>query len=455
MALKNIKPDGTAMSPEAYKLNELTITNKDGHVIDIQYAVQEIILTESIYSPTVICTVNLKDESDMIEVLPLYGMEALYVDISRTMGEGGSEQEFKGTFYVTDYPLYGRSSEREHVQVWGVTGVNKGVWTNSLKKISRSYEGCLLNEITSIAKKSLNLKVNENGSSPVQGKGIINIQSPLHAIDWFRRRLLDCCGTPFYLYQTLQNDEDEIELCSHQNMAKGSVYNSQPFTDTKLFSYEAGTSEDFNQRRHTILNISSQLKLSKFTPIRSGAWGSHTKWVDIGNKSWGKTIYKYDDDFPIDKTIFKSNLFDEPKNEEASGGGGGGGSSGSPTKKKNESEVGDEFYSNINTLSRNSGAYEGDLGNYIESTYEKTGIAKAWPGVFNTLQHEITVHGDLELNAGKIVDISFPKAADPLLVGTGEDVFLSGKYIVTSCVHTFKDSVYTTEMRVKRDSFVK
>jgi len=451
--LKNISPDGVALTPAAYELEEITICNKDGKAVDVQYQVQEITITESIYSPTLICTVSLSDESDLIEVLPVYGMETIYLKIKRQMMSGGS-QEFEHTFYVTDYPLYGRPSNREHMQAWSVTGVSKHVWKNPMLKLSRAYDGKISDQIVKIAKDAFELTVNYEGDCEAVGRGIINMQTPMKAMDWFRRRMHDPEeGAPYYLFQSIENGEDNCTLTSHTKLVKGSPHNSTTYTDSRTYTAEAGTPADFNQRKHKIIGISSSLKLSKFTPISQGTWGSQTQHVDLATRTFGKEYYTYKDDFKIEKTLLGSDLFKEPKHNEHTGGGGGG--SGSPTIKKNEEKPEEEFYACLNCLSRNSEAYEKDTQNYIEWTYEKLGLMRAYPGVFNTLHHTITLFGDLELNAGKIIDLQFPRAGDPMLTGGVVDEFLSGNYLVTSAIHRFKNQEYYTEVKVKRDSLEK
>jgi len=454
--MRNITADGTALTPDAFMLEEVSICTAKGEAIDLQYAVQEIIITESIYSPTLICTVKVKDESNILEALPLYGLETIYVKIKRKMGPSGSSQEFERTFYITDYPLYGRAPLREHVQAWSVTGVSKAMWQNPMFKISRGYKGKISDEIVKIAKDAFKITVNYEGEANSEGQGIINIQTPMRAMDWFRRRLHDDDGSPYYLYDTLQSEKDTLELKSHAKLVEGKPHNSQPFIDTRTFSHPAGSAADFNQRRHKIISISSELKLSKFLPIAAGTWGSETNYVDIALRQFGKKHYSYKDDFPFkDKTLLKTDLFEEPVyNESVRGGGGGGG--GSPTINKNEEKPSDEFYSSVTTLARNSEAFEDEgLQNYMEWSWEKSSIVKAFPGVFNTLHHEVQLFGDLELNAGKIIELAFPKAGDPMNVGGNVDEYMSGNYLVTSAIHRFKGQQYFTEVKVKRDSFVK
>ena len=77
----------------------------------------------------------------------------------------------------------------------------------------------------------------------------------------------------------------------------------------------------------------------------------------------------------------------------------------------------------------------------------------------NTYVHDVKLFGDFYLNAGRKIELKFPKAVDPeerqALTNDNDkfDNHLSGKYIITSAIHTIEGGEYYTDVRVKRDSF--
>ena len=450
--IKNTSSDGIALVPSAYLIEECVVSNKDGECVDVQYLLQSIQITESLHSPTLICKITALDEVNLIEVLPFFGLETIRLKISRRQGETGSAQSFDHVFYVTDYPLFNRP-RREHTQVWSITGVSFHAWKNPLIKISRAYHGVITDQIKKIALDSFGVSLVQFGSSETRGQGIIPIFTPLKAIDWFRRRVSDEKSCPFYLYETLQNPPSTLNFASHSELSKQDAYFH--YYDTRSFQFEAATQDDYDERRARMLDCTSLLKLSKFNPIAAGAFASETNYIDIAKRKFGKRFYDYSENFPISATILKTNIFETPKHADHEPEAGQHASSGKPVPVKNMELPTEEFYSHQNYLARNSEAY-GDEENYIEMSWEKMNVLEAFPGIFNTLMHEVELHGDLELNAGKIVHLHFPKAVDPISGGFGnlEDEYLTGKYMVTSAIHTFKDQEYYTHIRVKRDSFV-
>jgi hypothetical protein len=454
--LKDTTADGVAKLPTAFKIKEITITNKIGEAIDIQPSVVELRLTESLFSPTVICNISVYDESNMIEIMPFYGLETIKVVLSRKEGEGGAEQIIEKLFYLTQYPLYGRG-RNPHTQMYELVGVSFHAWKNPMLKMSRYYSGLIKDQIVKIGKDSFGLKIKTEGITLQRGKGIINIQSPLQAIDWFRRRLYTDKGSPFYFFETIQDLDKEVSLISHDMFTIKPPYRKY-FGGRDLNVEEGGTKEDYDKRKVRIIDISSELKLSKFTEAPKGAYSSETNYLDIAKRRFSKKFYNYKKDFPRVDTIYQTDILMPPKSFVPGGEGGGGGGGGAPNPNLNMENLEELFYTYQEHMSLNSESFFGtpELQNYGEWTKEKTNIINAWSGVFNTLSHQVTVTGDFQLNPGKIVELMIPKAQDPQISGVGQlwDENVSGKYLVTSAVHTFKNNEYYTNFRVKRDSFV-
>ena len=65
------------------------------------------------------------------------------------------------------------------------------------------------------------------------------------------------------------------------------------------------------------------------------------------------------------------------------------------------------------------------------------------------------------LNPGRVIELKLQRTMDPqnfqdLLEKNPRDIWdehLSGKYLITSAIHTFEDGKYFTNVKVKRDSF--
>ena len=57
---------GKPITPESYKFGKIELENHEGEVYEIQNIVAKFSITESIYSNTLMCRVNIKDTNTQI-----------------------------------------------------------------------------------------------------------------------------------------------------------------------------------------------------------------------------------------------------------------------------------------------------------------------------------------------------------------------------------------------------
>jgi hypothetical protein len=453
--VKNATKGGIALIPSAYLVDEIVLTNKLGDTIDIQSLVTEFSITESIYSQTLLVSLSVKDPVNLVESFPIYGQETIRVSVYRQAGINGPYQEMILEFYVTEYPLFGRPKE-QHTQVFTIRGISKHAFVNTQRRISRAWFGPTVDEILKVYGDCFGLSVIPEGGAISEGQGIINIQQPMRACDWFRRRTYDANYAPFYLYQIATG---EIKLSSHTFIANQPPF--ETYTDSRDFNVDVATDIDYQARKQRVVDVSSDLNLSKYFASEFGAYASENNFLDIATKSFSKKYYSYTAQFPFGaSTVEKSNVLEPPQPNFAPD------ESGRevqgikninlpPTPTPFEEEMDANLFSYMEHISRNTLAFEGAFQNYNTAmSYDSLGVLNAFRGVFNTYNHDLVLFGDMDLHAGAKIELKFPRAADPSLVGKGElyDQHLSGFYIVTSVIHEFKEQEYYTKVRVKRDS---
>ena len=444
---------GAALTPGSYRIRKITITNKIGEVADIQSLITEFSITESLFSPALVCKVSVKDAANFIETFPVYGQETLRISVQRIQGPKGALQEIDLLFYVTEYPLFGRPKQ-QHLQAFTITGVRPHAYASSLERISRSWNGPVADQITKISGDFFGISPLVRGGPIAEGRGIINIQPPLLAIDWFRRRLFNGIFAPFYFYERLSGD---IYLDSHDFLVNEPEHGI--YYDGRDFNEVVATQEDYEQRKRRMLDVTSALKLSKYLQAEKGTFASENNFLDIATKQFSKRYFDYEGRFPKQGTLEKTSVLEPPKAMDY----GPLDILGSPSADINPEELNSKYFSYMEFLSTNSSAYEGDIQNYSTSL-SSTAIdtLNSFIGLFNTYNHDVRLFGDMELNAGSKVILKFPKAVDPQqeLEANGSladkyDDSLSGKFLVVSAIHTFSSGKYYTDIRCKRDSFTK
>ena len=215
------------------------------------------------------------------------------------------------------------------------------------------------------------------------------------------------------------------------------------------------SNQDYLHREQTILSVSSDLKLNKSIQSRRGAFASRNNFLDYSNKTYTPDDYSYSKNFLTKKpTLEKHGTI-------------------SDYFKIGDENLTDFKESHCEYISLNHKAF-GDKNTWYNEDKENTPsgfnynnmskgsrqFLNAYQALLNTMTHDIRLNGNFKLNAGKKIELVFPKAIDPYAytdkLGVDEDhvnKLLSGNYLITSVVHEFEDNEYYVDVRVKRDSF--
>ena len=423
---------GKGVTPGAYKIKSIEFINHADESYNIEAIVTKLIITESIYSNTLICKISVRDTNNLVEDFPLIGQERFKLHLT-SRGLDDTDKELKLEFYVTEYPLYGRGREK-HVQAFSFSGISKHAYLSRFKKISRSVDSLTSDEISNIISNDLGSGTFVMNNPPItRFKGIINTQTPLEAVEWLRKKTYDEKQAPYYLFQTLNGD---INLSSHTELVEQDVYFD--YYSTRDFNYKPNSEEDYLQRKHRILEIASDLKLGKIFQAIDGAYSSENFYLDVGNKTFTSTEFSYS---------IESNSLGKK----------------SPISSEfliDNAPINQNYQSHHEYVSTNAFAFGDTDKNYNEIKKESGGITKAYVENLESVTHDLKLFGDYELNAGKVIDVMLPRAIEPdlqrdiLKDSDGYiDRHLSGKYLITSSIHTFENGEYFTQVKVKRDSF--
>lgn len=423
---------GKSAIPSAFKIREILLTNHEGIEIGIQNIVVKTIITESLYSNTLICKLSVRDENNVLQDFTLIGQEKVRIRLTKRVGNDDTEIDL--TFYITEYPLFGRGAN-ERVQAWSFSGISEHAYFSQFKKISRSVNGITTDAIGTIFESDLKSDKLIVGDKPITTfKGVINTQSPLSAVEWLRRKTYDDKQSPYYLYETLQG---KVNLRSQSELVAQEPYHS--YIDGRGYNHDAYSEEDYAQRRSRVLSIASDLKMGKVFQAMDGAYASENFYLDIANKTFTSTKFSYD---IADNSLGKK----------------------SPISTKfaiDDETINNKHQSHHEYVSTNAFAFGDMQKNYNEIKKNSGGRTKAFVENMESMSHDIRLFGDFELNAGIVINLKIPKSVDPVVQRDvlrkdeygSYDEHLSGNYIITSAIHIFEDGEYFTDLRIKRDSF--
>ena len=445
----NIKPNTEkALTPFAYSLRSITLTNHKGDQADIQNIVIDFSITESIYTAGLTLRLSIKDVANFIEEYQLIGQETIEIRLGRHEFENPDWSDVKIKFYVTEYPEFGRTTQ-QNTQIYTIAAVTQHAYVSQFKRISRSVSSRVSDEIRrTVERDCLAERISEFDATVSRFSGVLPLMHPLDSAYWLLRRAFDEHSAPFFLYETLFSGVTLRSLTNLISDSKNPVY--RIYEDHRVYSSDPNTTEDYKQRLTRILDVSSDFRLSKVLPnLSGGAFSSNNLYLDLATKSLKKQQFNYQRAFVPSQSMnghsVLSDKFQIPFEL--------------PNQKIKISETYDSFTEYVPT---NSLAYssDGSVFNYHTLLTNRAGRFNSRLETMDTIVHDLIVAGDFNLSAGKKVEIRIPKAVDPRsfdrskMKGKFDDLYdrtVSGVYLITGITHRFGND-YLCKLRVKRDS---
>ena len=425
--------------PTSYKMDSLVLRNHEGREIDISAIVTDFSVTESIYVPSIMLSVNVKDQVNLLEEFQLSGQESLRLKLSKRRMEDQEDTEVDRYFIVTEYPTYGKFPN--HLQTYTIKAISDFAYRSKFKKISRAFSGDVKDFIRAVLEHDLGVdpeNVHISDRDAYSASFVVPNLEPLDAISWVLRRTYDGTGSPWYMYETFN---EGIFVEPQSEMVSRNAYYT--YKEGKFFNRDPYTKEDYKERRERILSLASDLRMSKYIAGSSGAYGSTSEYIDISNKTRLKTKFNYTDEYPsmVWLNRGKNNLnpsfgFDQ-----------------TPLSAFNQAQ--------INYIPLNRKAFANHT-NYHHGTFGgRINRAQSYLDNLDNITHDIKIAGDFGVSPGKVVGLELRKSIDPQAKVTGEnsesdysdpfDRALSGNYLVSSVVHKFEQE-YFCEVRLKKDS---
>ena len=451
---KGITKDGTSRVPSAYVCDGILFTNHKGEQLDIQHIVTEFSIQETIYSPTLMCSFSVRDAVSFLEFHEIIGQEVVEVKITKK--DPKNEKKIDLKFFIVDYPLFHKSTQQDSVSAFKFTGVSRHAYLDQLKKVSKSYSGNAADIIFGlITEKETGLgfpkekmigfkdnKYQEDCSTFI--KGVIPFSRPLNAVTQFVQAATDSKGSPFFLYQTLHGNMHFKSLSYLFDEEKNPQYGGPKFSyiRTTNFLEDPQTEADYLERMKRILKMSSDIKLNVIGQMKRGTYASRNNYLEISNKTYSTTSYDYTKDFKGNKSIKNSlsNIDTEWKID--------------------EKHLGEYDTSHCTYTATNNSMFAGTELSLNQNKQLRGPTSKSHLELLETQTHNITLLGDVDLNAGTVISIVVPKSINnrdqKALLDVSEieeiDELLSGRYLITGVKHMFKGGNMMSEIKIKRDS---
>ena len=439
---------GKQTHPGAIKIQSIEIFNyrvgnlsreqaiKQGLIKDITRIVVKVLIVESLQSPTLVLKLGIKDATAFAETFPIVGQEIIRITTLEDNIHTNEEVEKELLFYVTEYPKYGKGGS-ETTAGYTIQAISKHAYLSGFKKISRPFSDTATAEMFKILVDDLEFDditmTNFQSQDISKSKGVINLQTPLSACEFFRQNAYTSDGSPFFFFQTLNGRMNCIALKDLVNQPA-----KRTFFELRGYTTSPETPSEFTEQRNRILSIFSNLGLSSYKSGRSGVFASETNSLDWSNKSYTTHVYKTEINPNTDNVEKKAIL--------------------SESFKVFDTSLNKLPEASCNYVSKNDTSFTEDI-NYGSAKSKQLHKIKAYQELLNTYTHQITVVGDTNINAGRIVEINLPSAIDPKFrQGRGMsdevnfDPMLSGRYLVSQVIHEIQDGKYISRVNLVRDS---
>jgi len=413
-----------AIVPSSYELESATLTCSNGTEYNIVDLIASLSIDESLYSGSLQGEVSILDAAQLLEKVKCVSGEGLHLVLKRRLLDGQSTK-YSHKFRIAEIHSYAKLSPGTATYVFRC--VSEHAYISQSKTISKPFNNVPGQLIKNICTDELsidekNLSINTETKQTIVG--VYPRMRPMYLINWLARRSYDN-GTPFFFYETLGHG---IFFESYENLINKESY--KEYTYAPSTNTIVGSEENNKILASKVLTLSSEFNMSQYMNIGAGAYSSTLHTLDIATKSYDTQTYAYSDSklrLNANGVIPKGSQIQER-----------------PLEEHRDST---NFYISLNTSAVSGGSsYQAPANSDILA-------ANAYVQNMDTLELRVEIYGDFNLYTGSTIDINVVKSIDAGDDKRGRDLFLSGKYIISSITHKFTDE-YRMDLILKKDSFI-
>lgn len=270
-------PDGINKATD-YSIDQLTLVGSSGMVVDLREIMRELNLFEDVFSNTMSGSVFLNDTQNLINTMPIIGMEYLLVTLSKPTTPWKIDKTFrvykltdrrKGSAQSEDYILHFCSEES---------------FVSESQRISKSYKGMTVSAmVTDICTTFLQItsdKLPADAITSTVGNFdiVIPYWNPFYAINWLSRmaRTGDSPGCSFVFFESGESYQfTSIESLSQQTPLQS--FNFLPMN----FHGEKNEKSDTQIRHESAETYELKGSPDTLRSINTGAYSGKLTTIDL------------------------------------------------------------------------------------------------------------------------------------------------------------------------------
>ena len=416
--MANVIEDGMS-SAKDFSITSLDLINSAGQTISLISAMIELTIHQSIDAMVMFGELLVVDGNDIFNVFSLNGSEYLKVNIDQPSMEQPIEKTFR---------IY-KVGERSHNNNAGAKYIiyfasNEMMLSNSIV-VSKAYKNKKTSDIVYDVLKNI-LKVNSKRITKMDSTAglfdfVVPSYRPFEAIEWAVTRSYN--SAPNYCYYFFE-DRDGFKFTSLQSMYKQKVIKNLKY-EIKSVNEAARQSSDVGKNRNSIEKFTIINDFDTMASSARGAFASKLLAVDVFSQQFKYYNYSVNDAESQGRLLNKY-------------------------KPINDESLSKTFYSNYRTYIEIK-----DTASEKENSIDKWLMPRQLHlNLIENFKIRAVMAGDITMRAGQIVSFDFPKFISGDETGKELDKFRTGKYLLSSVSHTFKNTgVFESIVEMVSDSY--
>ena len=401
-----------------FSLDQLVLIGTSGTPVDIRQIVYEINLSEDLFGNTMSGAVMINDTQNLINILPIIGMEFLAVTVSKPSSPWKLDKVFRV------YKITNRSKSSSGYENYILHFCSEESILSESQKISKSYKGqtvsSIIKDICTTFLKIDSKKFPSSALAETQGNFdvVIPYWTPFYAINWLSRmgRTARAPGCSFVFFEDSESYHfSSIEELSQQEPLQSINFGPMNFhgenfdkSDTEL-RYEGAY-------HYELVNSPDMIR-----SFGTGAYSGKLTMIDLLSQKISVSSVNA-------ATLFAQTKHTNPHNY--------------VQMSKDRTQV--PVTEHHNSFFRVASSYLKPDNWMIQRNAYISGL--------HNFQIKVEVPGNLYLRVGQVITLNLPAPAIQSRAEKPIDDVYSGNYLITAINHKIDRTKYTCVLELSKDS---
>lgn len=407
-------------------IEDIRLVSFSGFEIDLRQMLAAFNIYEDIYSNGLSGYILIVDSLNLAKNVPIIGQEEIHLSI-KTPGVDPVVRKIRLKVFKVSSQVSGQDGQVTTVLKLELT--SPIVFMSNTMKLNRSLKALpfsdmvtsIYSDLVKIDRQLPQLYVEETAG---KSSMVIPYWSPLYAINWMSYRSTsktDTMASDFLFYQTLDGHhfkslsslKKRSPVCTYKNIPAGSRDDK---TGERLIERDLRTIME-----HTIADVHDTLRRTSM-----GMYSSTQLVHEVTTKSYYTNNYSYRNTFNKISHLNENRIITYDNNLQDM-----------PTS-----------YMKYHPKSHFS--FRGvEDANFVDRSL----LRQAQLNLMNAFTMSIRVFGDTTIRVGDVINVEFTSSENRAKTGEETDRYLSGKYMIVSICHDYKEGIHEMLMTIARDSY--